>query len=214
MGIPNLIDCTNVGVYGPVASGKTWLLKKWSESIQRLLVIDSTVEWDDSDLEIIAGSPRALSESLARDVERFRIAYIPNSVANGFGWSVELFWQLESVRWLVLEEVHEYMNPWQKHPHMEPLLRYARKRNLGVIGSSQRLASVHKDFCANSRMSILFHTSEARDHDAIAERWGEDALRAVLGLRPLIWNDSTKVLLQSPECLCITRDGKTIHKLW
>jgi hypothetical protein len=206
--IPELIPGQIVFVAGPVASGKTYLLGKWAERETRVLLFDTAGDHiDNSNFEHVWNSPRALTERLDNgNSDGFRIAYHPQEVESGFYWCMSAMWQLDQPRWFILEEIHELMNPMSQHPKMRVLNKYARKRAaLGVIGSTQRIADVHKDFTSAARLSILFFNQEARDLVAISERYGADVADAVRGLRPLLYNDAEGSVGQLPQAVVARR---------
>jgi hypothetical protein len=211
------LPVTMVGAFGPVASGKTFLVKHWLESMPRAIVLDVNQEYEiDKDVDkVIIANPKELVEYLKENEEKgwnYRVSYVPDGLQEGFAWVVEAAWQMSEPRWLILEEVHNWMSPYAKHPAMERLMRYSRKRGLGVVGTSQRLASVHKDFTASSRQTVLFQTDEPGDKQAVKERYGEEALSALESLRPLVYDDATGKVSQTPEAL-VHRRGKGIYKV-
>lgn len=208
--IPDLIPGQLVFVSGPVASGKTYLLQKWAERETHVLLLDNAGDHiDNPNFEHIWGNPRALAERLGRDdIDRgFRVAYHPtSSVEEGFDWCMSSIWQLSMPRFFFIDEMWELMSPQFQHPKMKLINKYARKANaLGVVGSTQRLSDVHKDFTSAARMSILFHTEEANDVGAIRERWGRDVESALHNLRPLIYWDETGIVEQTPQVVKINR---------
>jgi hypothetical protein len=194
-----------VGVFGPVASGKTFLIKQYVRKMDRVVVFDTTWEYDDAVDLVIEGSPKTLIDYLIDHREHHRVAYVARDLSNGFGWAVETLWQDDLPRWLVVEEVHAFMSPLWKHPSMDALMRYSRKRNLGVIGTSQRVSSVHKDFCHGSRATILFGTSEPADVDAAADRFGASAGEQIQTIRRLEYNDATGSVGATPQILWCER---------
>jgi hypothetical protein len=216
--IPDLQDATVVSVFGPVASGKTFLLKRWAEQMERVVVFDPTMEWADMPgfesfpFWIPERGPRAFAERMAEAEaknEPYRFVVLPSVVEDAFTWTVNPVWQMSDPRWLIIEEIHLLMSPMYVHESMDKLNRFARKRLLGVIGSSQRIADVHKDFTSASRMSVLFHTTEPRDLDTIADRYGEDARASVSGMRSLAYDDSAETVSQTPQALVYKRGAGT-----
>ena len=203
--LPQLIDGEMVTIVGPVASGKTWLMKKWLESLPRVSVFDPTAEYDDVPGEHFWASPKAFAEYLRANPNKFTAFYHPQETEVGFTTFASAMWQLLSPRWMFVEEIHELMNPWTKHEKMRIIMKYARKRFLGCVGSTQRLADLHKDFTSGSRLSVVFHTTESNDLKAIDERWGADARAMVEGLRPLKYNDVSQTVSQIPQALVIRR---------
>jgi hypothetical protein len=210
--IPDLIPGQLVFVAGPVASGKTYLLQKWAEREPHIVLFDTAGDHvDNPAFEHIWGSPKELADRLSQENREngngYKIAYHPTGdIQSGFDWCVTTIWQRDEPRWLILEEIHEFMSPWQQHPKMKMLNKYARKRaSLGVIGSTQRLADVHKDFTSAARMSVLFFTQEAGDMNAIRDRWGQEAEQSVKNLRPLVYRDADQVVEQTPQAILIKR---------
>ncbi len=209
--IPELPSSITVGVYGPVASGKTFMLKRWCQTEDRVLVFDPTMEFTGPEFQQILGSPKEVAmqmEELEKTGDPYKIAYFPRDIDEGFKWCTHAIWQQTRARYFFVEEVHELMSPWQRHEQMDDLIRYARKRLLGVVGSSQRIADVHKNFTANCRMNVILATSEVRDLDTIEERWGSVVRSEVEELKPLIYDDVRQVVSQIPEAL-VLRKGTT-----
>lgn len=207
--IPELIDGELTFLCGPVASGKTYLAKQWYATQKRVVVFDTSAEYDDLPGEHVWQSPRkfaGLMEQADESGEEYHIVYHPGSDANlGFEWVIRAMWQPLEPRVLIVEEVHEFMNPSYEHEHMRIVSKYARKRNLGFVGISQRIADTHRNFTSACRRTILFYTQEARDLDAIAERWGEGAADSVRALRPLVYRDGAGSVEQTPQALMIER---------
>ena len=207
--IPELIDGELTFLCGPVASGKTYLARKWFELQPRVVVFDTSAEYDELPGEHFWSSPKRFAERMEQadtDGKDYHLIYHPgNDSELAFEWVVRSMWQPLEPRVLICEEVHEFMNPSMEHPHMRLISKYARKRNLGFVGISQRIADTHRNFTSACRRTILFYTQEARDIDAIADRWGNDAANAVSALRPLVHRDGSNTTEQTPQALMIER---------
>lgn len=207
--IPDLIPGELTFLCGPVASGKTYLARKWYEALDRVVIFDTSAELDELPGEHFHQSPRKFAERMElseKESEGYHCVYHPGVDVNvGFEWVVRAMWQPLDSRVLICEEVHEFMNPSYEHDHMRIVSKYARKRNLGFVGVSQRIADTHRNFTSACRRTILFFTQEARDIDAISDRWGDDAASAVSALRPLIYRDTTGTTEQTPQALLIDR---------
>lgn len=206
--IPQLIDGETVSVIGPVASGKTWLMKQWLTQIQkRFVVFDPTAEYDDQPGEHFWATPKAYAQYMKDHPNDFTAFYHPQDTEVGFTTVVSGIWQMDGgmPKWLLIEEIHELISPWSKHEKMRILMKYARKRMIGMIGSSQRIADLHKDYTSAARTNVIFHTTESRDLQAIAERWGDEARSQVEMLKPLRYDDATQTTSQIPEALIIQR---------
>ena len=206
--LPRLPECITVFVAGPVSSGKTHLLRQWANMKERVLIHDVAADYLSNDFEHIwSGNKqqrgvRILAERLKSNPHYFRIAYHVNSetIHEDFFYQYACIWQLQKPRWLFIEECHEVCGMGMA-PGMENILRYSRHNLLGVVAASQRIADVSPLLRSSARMVVLFHTKEFRDLIAIRERWGSEVEQAVKSLRPCIYNDETKVLEQSPECV-------------
>ena len=207
--IPELIDGELTFLCGPVASGKTYLARKWYESQERAIMFDTSAELDDLPGEHFWSTPRKFAERIELSEtqnEGYHLVYHPGTDASmGFEWVVRAIWQPLEPRLLICEEVHEFMSPTFEHEHMRIVSKYARKRNLGFVGVSQRIADTHRNFTSACRRTILFYTQEARDIDAIVDRWGIDAGNQVSALRPLIYRDGSGTVEQTPQALLIER---------
>lgn len=227
MEIPELHECNLVLVFAPVSSGKTHLLRLWTNSLERSLTIDTTAECMDDSYTHIWGSPKSLYAHLMDNPFYYRIAYHPNArnFETDFNYCVEGIWLSGTInqesqkitplpRWLIVDEVHEVCSNHSILEKMELIIRYARHNLLGFIGTTQRISDVNRLMTSNARMVILFHTTEPIDCDAIRERYGKNVEQEVRNLRPLIYDEVNKVVEQEPQCLVWTRGrGTKIYSL-
>jgi hypothetical protein len=205
--IPRIPDCTTVFVAGPVASGKTWLIGKLVDRMERALIFDAGADYLDANYTHIWSNPKNLAETLQKNPYYYRIAYHlnPEFREDEFSWCYRSIWTLDKPRWFVIEEAHEICPINGVLRDAETVLRYSRHVLLGVIASSQRIADVDKLLTGGARVIILFHTSEARDIEATRLRWGKEVAEALINLRPCIYNDATKEVEQHPECIIIIK---------
>jgi len=210
--VPQLPESIIVFVSGPVASGKSHLMKIWAQQKERVLVHDLMAEYMGEEYEHIWSdmqnkSVRLLTERLKQNPHYFRIAYHVNGskVQEDFFYEYASIWMLTKPRWFFVEECSEVCGYAGMAEGMENILRYARHNLLGVVASSQRIADVSKLLTSSARMIILFFTAEFRDIQAIGDRWGKDVSDAVSKLRPCLYNDAKQELIQSPECLVILK---------
>jgi hypothetical protein len=203
--IPELQDCTIVCLFGPVSSGKTYLLHRWFQRMERGIAIDPTAELFGETYTHVWGNPREMCEFLSANPYYYRIAYHPNNVGAAFEWCANAIWQCNGTRWLICDEVHEVCSFNSTLEIASTVIRYCRHNLLGFIGASQRVSDVGKLLTSNARMVILFYTEEYRDMVAIQERWGTVVADAVKHLRPLIFNDKNKNVEQTPQAVVIVR---------
>lgn len=206
--IPELTEAEMVAVIGPIASGKSHLMKHWISKIQnRFVIFDPTAEYDDVEGVHFWATPKAYAEYMKKHPYDFRAIYHPSDTDMAFTTVVSGIWQMEGSmsKWLFVEEIHELMSPVYRHEKMRILMKYTRKRLIGMIGATQAIADLHKDYTRAARMVVLFWTQEARDIDAISERWGDETATMVTNLKPLIYDDSTQTVKQIPEAVIIRR---------
>src|SRR6266487_2671113 len=133
--IPELPGCYIIGVFGPVSSGKSWLMKQWANRLERVLVQDVTLDFDGPEYEHFYSDPVALAERLKENPYYFRLAYHvnPEDVPSDFQWNFNCIWTLEKVRWFIIDECSEVCRNNAVHPSMRTLLRYCRHNLLGVV---------------------------------------------------------------------------------
>jgi hypothetical protein len=200
-------QCEITSVFGPMASGKTHLIGLWRKEENRYVIFDATGEtMDDATVEHVWRSPRQLYERLKKNPYFFRIAYHPGTnIREDFYWVCKCLWRLDSYKILICDEFHEVCSVSETPQFVQTMMRYARHDRLAVIGASQRIADVHKLFTSGSRKVVIFYTQEARDLIAVRDRWGSEAEEMVANLRPLLYDDRTKVTRQIPQCLVITK---------
>lgn len=207
-----LPECKLVGVFGPVASGKTHLIRQWIHSLNRFVVFDYTGEFEGSEsLETIIANPKEMYLRLKKNPYYFRIAYVPGrNVELDFNYVLWSLWYIDSYKYLVCDEFHRICPVTLTNDELgttvETMLRFARHAHLGLVGVSQRIADVSKLFTSACRMVVLFKTQEARDLIAIDDRW--HCADMVSNLRGLIFDDQKNQVIQIPECVVIEQ-GKS-----
>lgn len=202
-----LPECQNVFVCGPVASGKTHLIKQWIRPDNRHVIFDGTGEFLDDQREMIWANPRQLWERLKTNPYFFRVVYQPGrNRTEDFSHVLNCLWWMNQQKLLICDEFHEICPVDSMSDDVEMMLRYARHNRLGFVGASQRIADVHKLFTSGCRMTVLFWTQEARDLGAIEDRWR--CANMVENLRPLLHNDVTGETKQIPQCVVCVKGQK------
>jgi len=202
--------CEITGVFGPMASGKTYLMGQWLQTQNRYVRFDATGEsTNDPTVTHVWMNNQELYLKMRETPYYFKIAFHPGRDMQGqFIDTCRAMARLDSFKLLAVDEFHEVCSVNETPEYVRDLMRYARHARIAIIGASQRIADVHKLFTAGCRQTILFWTQEARDLDAIRDRWGRNAADMVANLRPLIYDDITKVTEQIPQCLVIVRGSK------
>lgn len=203
-----LPDCKMTFVCGPVASGKTHLLKTWLQNDNRHVIFDGSGEFlDDNDREQIWANPKALHARIKENPYAYRIVYQPGvERESDFEWVVKAMWWIDQPKLLVCDEFHEICPVEYKTPVVEMMLRFARHDKMGFVGASQRIADVNKLYTSACRMVVLFQTNESRDLEAIDQRWR--CGKTVEALRPLLHDDVSGVTQQIPQCVVIEKGRK------
>lgn len=202
--------CEITSAFGPPASGKTHLINQWVKTQNRYVRFDVTGEaLDDPTVEHIWYNPKALWERLQRNPFYFRIAYHPGPELDlDFEYALRILWRVKTFKLIVCDEMHEICSVHDTPKYMQTAIRYARHNHLAIIGASQRIADVSKLFTTACRTVVLFWTQEARDYDAIQDRWGTLIADTVINLRPLVYDDVKKVTKQIPQCVIIKKSGE------
>lgn len=205
-----IIDSTNIGVFAPVASGKTFLMQEWLKAQNRYVRFDYTGETikEGAAVEHIY-SPRILLDRLEKNPFFFKIAYHPGkNVMEHYRWCQKAIWMIDEPRWLAVDEYHRICPQGPRlDEDVETSLRLARHNQLGIIGMSQRPQDVNKLFVDSCRMCVIFRSQEENFLNACAGHWGDDVAEAVENLRPLIYDDVAKKVKQIQQCVVVTRDG-------
>lgn len=201
--------CEIAGVFGPVASGKTYLIGQWIKTQPRYVRFDVTGETIDTEnVEHVWHSPGMLYRRLndPKLMYFFNVSYHPGTeLESDFYQVLRVVWRLPVHKLIVCDEFHEVCSVYDTPKYVRTMLRYARHDHLAIIGASQRIADVSKLFTASCRMVVLFWTQEARDLQAISDRWGSKTAEMVRSLRPLIFDDVRKVCTQVPQCVVCTK---------
>lgn len=193
-----LPQCEMVGVFGPVASGKTHLIKQWLKTENRFVVFDYSGEMLDN--ETVIGNPKRVLTRVKENPYFFRLSYVPSfNVENDFAWILWSLWFAPVHKLLVCDEVHRIIPLMGMCKEAETMCRFARHAHLGFIGASQRLQDVSKVFTDFCRTIVLFQTNEATSLDAIDKRW--KCAETVRNLRPLLYDDRNKVVKQTPQAV-------------
>lgn len=217
--LPQITDATICAIIAPVRSGKTHLLTDLILQEERTLVIDKAIEFQGPEYEHYYGSGQLplLLERLEANPYYFRCVYhIGTDEQNEFRVLVQFFWHIQSANnkkrlpsWLVIDECVDLCRSGSPHRQMDFALRYGRKILLGIIAGTQRIAEIDKILTTNADTVILFYTTEVLDLEAIEKRFGEEVRLKVENLRPLKYDDVSKVVHQTPQCLVYHRPSKS-----
>lgn len=210
MSILDLGPCEITGIFGPMASGKTFLINHWLKTQNRFVQFDVTGETINKDgIEHVWSSPSQLYSAMRNSPYYFRIAYHPGRFLDEeFYLALRCVWRIPTYKLLVCDEFHEVCSVNSTPDYVSTMIRYARHNHLAVIGASQRIADVSKLFTSGCRKIVLFWTQEARDLQAIADRWGSETREMVRSLTPLVYNDVEGTVSQVPQCVVCQKSAK------
>jgi len=203
-------EASTVALYGGTSSGKTHLMKTLVAPYRRVLWNDTTFEMEtDNSFEHIYSPSLLVNRFRNHNDERsYRVCYHPTyrDIELEFDLVSRMYWQEDDPRWFVVDEVHEF----NQCENIIPMLKYSRKRKLGIIIASQRICDVKPAIRTNCRTTILFFAHEMRDLAAIRESYGIEVMEEVKKLRPLIYHDVKKVVEQYPQVV-VYRRGQPIE---
>lgn len=206
-----LTESTNAFFCGPVRSGKTFLLRKLLAEHNRYVRFDytgETMKEGDATVEHFY-KPLPLLERLEKNPFYFRIAYHPGkNVMEHYKWCQRAIWQFDTPRLLAIDEVHRVFPQGPKlDEDAETAIRLARHNQLALIGASQRPQDVIKIYIDSCDLCVIYRSQEENFLNACAGHWGSEVADAVETMRPLIYRDVTKKVIQVPQCVVIVRDG-------
>jgi DNA helicase HerA-like ATPase len=152
-------------VFGATGSGKSLFVKSQIAGVRRLIVFDSMGEYIAEGLTVIR-SARALLEAVK--AKEFRVAFVPAAAdkarADQFAFVCDLAFRAKNLM-LVVEELRFLTKPSWAPMEWARINSQGRHANLSVIGTSQRPASVDKDFvgnCTRVRSGRLAYDDDAR----------------------------------------------------
>lgn len=206
--------CEITSIFGPVASGKTYLMQQLTKGHPRKVVFDATGEAsaNDDDAIDIWYSPMQLELTLRKTPYAFNVCYHPGTdIVRDFYYVTKCLWRLPIDKLLVCDEVHQVYDVYQTPMFAKTILRFARHDKLAFLAASQRMADVSKLLTEFSRQVIQFHTQEATSLKAVSDRFGQQSAEAVRGLRPLIYDDVSNRVQQKPQCIVFKKSSQQPH---
>jgi len=174
-------------VCGKAGSGKTTWARRHVDQARRLVVIDTTGEWN------VGGEAGGLAESLRRvralaGVPRFRLAC--RVTAGDADELLRAVWVLQGDPFtpdrrqlvtLVVEEAD--MVDCRRDSGLDLLIQYGRRVADPLVLCTRRLARLTPDARGNAERIVFFSADEPDDVDAIRKRKGKDVAERVLALR-------------------------------
>ncbi len=169
-----------MGIFGQSGSGKTTLAKSMikPKDVKRLIVFDPEDEYDDCGLTDTAGLNDLIAKIRASK-GGFRLRYVPPGVpahrVDALNKLSAIAIRLQSVAspaplLVLVDELHlAYGLHETKCPHFAELNTGGRKKNIAIVGISQRIANVGMDFRTQLTDSAVFSLTDANDVKAGAQ---------------------------------------------
>lgn len=175
-------------VFGATGSGKSLYVRTRIGAARRLIIFDSMGEYRAEGVRVVT-TARGLIDAIRAGGKEFRLAFVPASAdkvrAEQFAFVCDVAYRVRNLM-LVVEELRFLTRPSWAPMEWARITSQGRHARLTVIGTSQRPASVDKDFvgnCTRVRSGRLAYDEDAR---AVAK-----VLRVpdvtLLGLAPLAW---------------------------
>lgn len=166
-----------MGIFGKSGSGKTTLAKSLikPKDVKRVIVFDPEDEYGNCDLLLNPG----LNDVIAfmRDKKTFRLRYVPPAShrVDALNKLSAIIIRAQSVATpqpllVLVDELHlAYGLHETKCPHFAELNTGGRKKNIAIVGISQRIANVGMDFRTQLTDSAVFSLTDANDVKAGAQ---------------------------------------------
>lgn len=168
-------------VLGHKGSGKTQLVRRFLQAVERSVCIDTIGEYGG----VLIEDPWSLSDYLerAKHLERFRVAY--RDTGNHSISPEQIFKMLQSLRdsWLCLEEASKWMGPSNTtSEELRWFLQYGRHNRVSVLLVARRPQELDRMGTAQADTVISFRQQEPRDLEYISKMGGPEAAQRVENL--------------------------------
>ncbi len=175
-----------VVVSGKAGSGKTTWARNFVRAAERLIVVDTTGEWE------VGGEAAGVEECLRRiralrDVPRFRLAC--RVTAGAADDLLRAVWLLQhdphtparsGLITLVVEEAD--LVPCPRDSGLDLLIQVGRRVADPLVLCTRRLARLTPDARSNADFIVFFSCDEPDDLDAIRRRKGREVMERVRAL--------------------------------
>lgn len=179
----------NIGVIGPMGSGKSHLAKKFAVRIPRVLIYDPLHDtgWPG---KTVVGNPREAA-SLASWRGNWSIHYCATDIthrpgkavyAPGLDFCASICWKAQDCT-LIVDEAHIVCSPWTSPEYFLKLIRLGRNHRVNIVWISHSFSGVSRTLSMNATRLIFFRVREPRDLDIIEDRCGKEARTKIETLR-------------------------------
>lgn len=180
---------SNIGIIGPMGSGKSFLAKRLAAQLPRVLIYDPLhdSEWPG---KTVVGNPREMAR-LASWRGPWKIHYCATDInhkpghavdAPGLDYCASVCWQAQNCN-LFIDEAHIVCSPWTTPEFFLKLIRLGRNHRVSILWISHSFSGVSRTLSFNATNLIFFRIREPRDLDNIENRCGKEVRTAIEGLR-------------------------------
>ena len=172
-----------ISILGAKGAGKTTLIKMFMMQESTMLVFDPLSVVKDKSINAL----RIILKTKDIDVDRIRVVMTvvnealrkKNNVILSFDNMVQeeeiilanMIFPLISFKdgWVVLDEVHEFVPLYSGSTEVQRFIRHCRNQNIGIIQTTQRPASVHKNVLALTDYAIILRMTWTHDLNAVKD---------------------------------------------
>lgn len=152
-------------VVGKKGSGKSHYVKTLlsNEKPKRVIIFDALWEYDIDGHTLVFSWQEAV-ELLRENIDgEFRLTVRLEDEAE-YEQIVDVLRYVGNLT-LVIEEFHLYCNHTYTYPEIKKLIRLGRHWGINIIGITQRIPDIPRDFTHAMDLLVVFRTTEPRDLD-------------------------------------------------
>jgi len=167
-------------IMGKRGSGKSYLAKKMIQAASRLLVYDPMGEYFGG---VVVDDFLELRDFWLKVYRgRFRIIYRPIDAEAEFAPICRLAWACENLTFLI-EEVQTFCNPRSICTDFKAIIAKGRKKEIEVIGVTQRPAEISKLLTSQAKEMYIFNTTEPNDIEYFKNTFGSEFVEKMSALQ-------------------------------
>lgn len=184
-------------VLGASGTGKSHYVKAELARAKRALVWDMEDEYSDLPALPLAELPAALASSKGA-----KLRFVPSTDAAARARQFDLFCRIAMAvgnLTLLVEELRFVTQPSKAPAGWAGVTLRGRKRGLRVLGTSQRPASIDKDFLSNATLIRCGALGYPADRAAVAAVMGCDPaeIAALTGHQALLWTRTPRKIIRT-----------------
>lgn len=186
-------------VLGAPGTGKSHYTKEQISKAKRVLIWDLEDEYTDTEAVPLS----VLAERLHHAGRRgFRLRYIPSTDATKRAAEFDIFCRIVMAvgsMLVVIEELRFMTTPSRAPAGWAGITLRGRKRGVKVIGTSQRPASIDKDFLGAATIIRVGALNYPADRKAVADVMGigMEEIEALTGHQALLWQRTPRKITKT-----------------